>query len=70
MVAILRGLSGRGLTGKVTSVHRLEGGEGISLAEIWGKREEPAPRATGKSMPEVCKEAGRPELAGAERIWR
>lgn len=36
-VAISHRRSGRGLIGKFTSPHRFEGGEGVSLAEIWGK---------------------------------
>lgn len=66
-VAISHRWSGRGLTGKVTSLHGFERDEGISLAEIWGKslpgqRKGPAPRATGKSMTVVCKEEGKPGL--------
>lgn len=38
VVVILPRWSGPGLIDKVKSLHRPEGSEGMSLAEIWGKR--------------------------------
>lgn len=66
-----------GLLEKVTFVQRLEGGEGVSLAETGGKRL-PGARTSqckhsklGACMIKCCAQRGRrPELAGAEWTLR
>lgn len=74
VVAISHRWSGLGRFDKVISLHRFEGGVGISLADIWGKmfspsqREQPARRSKSKSMTEVCRGAGRPEMGAGVRM--